>query len=83
MLLSHKKERNSSICHKVDGIRDHHAMQDKSDTGKQIPMLSLILSSYLWMLSFPNYILHIIIFFSICEFCQETQILHLNIFTHG
>ena len=37
ILLSHNKEWNNDICSNIDGPRDYHTKQSKSDGERQIP----------------------------------------------
>ena len=37
ILLGHKKEQNNAICSNMDGPRDCHTKQSKSERERQIP----------------------------------------------
>ena len=48
MLLSHKKEWNNAICSNMDGPRDYHSKQRKSDRERQTPYDI----TYMWSLKY-------------------------------
>ena len=37
ILISHKKEWNNAVCSNMDGPRDYHTKQSKSERERQIP----------------------------------------------
>ena len=47
ILLSHKKERNNTICSNMDGHRNYHTKCSKSEREKQILYIN---ASYMWNL---------------------------------
>jgi len=40
ILLSHKKEWNNTICNNIDGPRDYHTKQRKSEKDRQISYIT-------------------------------------------
>ena len=49
ILPSHKKEWNNAICSNMDGPRDYHTKQSKSDRERQIPYIT-----YMWNLNYDT-----------------------------
>ena len=50
ILLSHKEEQNNAICSYMDGPRDYHTKQSKSDRERQIPYGI----TYMWNLKYDT-----------------------------
>ena len=50
ILLSHKKEWNNATCPNMDGSKDYHTMQDKSERERQIPNDI----TYMWNLKYDT-----------------------------
>ena len=50
LLLSHKNERNNAICSNMDGPRDDHTKESKSERERQIPYGI----TYMWNLKYDT-----------------------------
>ena len=50
ILLSHKKKRNNAICSNMDGPRNYHTKQSKSERERQIPYDL----TYMWNLRYDT-----------------------------
>ena len=50
ILLSHKKEQNNAICSNMDGTRDYHTKQSKSERERQISYDI----TYMWNLKYDT-----------------------------
>ena len=48
--LSHKKEWNNAICSNMDGPRDYHTKQSKSEGERQMPYAI----TYMWNLKYDT-----------------------------
>ena len=50
ILLNHQKEWNNAICSNMDGSRDYHTKQSKSERERQIPYDI----TYMWNLKYDT-----------------------------